>query len=166
MSLKEVQPGKYRAKAVEGVWCKVGDKQTPAVSVRFEFENNGKKETIWHVMYLTTTMCGNDLTVAENTFNNLARLGYNETAPMVQRADGNPGMGPQHFADKEVELVIDIEEKYHKVRYINELGGTQYAGMAPQQVLGNVDVRSAMAAARARLSVKTPQVPVASGSPF
>jgi hypothetical protein len=165
MSLKDVEPGKYRARAVKGAWSKVGDKKTPAVGVLYQFEREpGQVEEIWHVMYLTTTMCGNGFTVQENTFNTLiGTLGYDESVDLYIDDNGNPFFGPAHLADKEVEIVIEMEadrndptKSYHRVRWVNELGGSRLAGLSVDEVMGNTSIKAAAAAARARLGVKKP----------
>lgn len=159
MALKDVLPGTYRAKAVNGVWTNVGQKQTPAVGVTFEFSHDGKMETIQHVMYLTQTALQDGSTVSEKTFDTLAVLGYNETIALE-----NGIITKAHLADKEVEIVIDYEidrndptKRYTKVKWVNELGGSRLAGMPVQQVLGNMNLRSEMAAARARKGQKATQ---------
>lgn len=162
--LPTIPPGKYVAKAKEGVWCKVGEKETPAVGVRFEFDiAEGKREEHWHIMYLTQTMCTNGLTVFENTMNNLATLGYDESKDLIKREDGNMGFDFRHLADKEVQLVIEHEADqknpqkiYARVRWINELSGARMTGISFQEVLGNKNLKAEMAAARARMGAPKP----------
>lgn len=164
MALKDIKPGKYKARAVEGAWSHVGPKETPAVGIHFEFMHESKMESIWHIMYLTQTALKDGSTVASKTFNTLAMLGYDETQPLVNDEDGNPRFYSQHLADKEVEIVIEHEpnpkdptKHYTKVRWVNELGGNQMAGKSVQSVLGNTSLQAEMAAARARVGAKKPQ---------
>jgi hypothetical protein len=147
-----IPAGKYVARAQEGVWCKVGQNSTPGVGVRFEFQLEGKQAEIWHVMYLTEA-------ARPYTFEALVKLGYDETHDLVAK-DGNLTFAKQHLADKEVEIVVEHEEyngkSRAKVKYINEIGGGNLKGLTVQQVLGNVSLRSELAAARARLGAPRP----------
>lgn len=162
MSLKDVKPGSYRAKAVQGAWGESPEKKTPLVGVQFEFQCEGRMETIWHTMYLTQTQLKDGSTVAQKTFETLAKLGYDESKDLIKDEKGNPWFNKQHLADKEVEIVIEIEKgddgkSYHKVRWVNELGGARVAGLPVAQVLGNMNLKSEMAAARARLGTSAPK---------
>lgn len=164
MSLKDVKPGSYKAKAVGGGWGKIGEKQTPFVGVNFEFQPEpGRKEQINALLYLTNTELKNGQTVSQKTFETLAKLGYNEDKPLTQDSQGNPVFTKDHLADKEMEIVIEIEpdqstppKMYHRVKWINEIGGSQVAGLPVQQVLGNLNLKAEMAAARARLGAPKP----------
>lgn len=153
MSLKDVKPGKYRAKAVEGQFSTVGSKETPAVGVRFEFMNDSKLESIWHVMYLTNTELKDGSTVFQKTFEVLTKLGFNDEKDVL--SDGK--FDQSYLSDKEMEIVIVLEEKdgktYHSVQWVNELGGSRLSSVPIQKVLGNLNLKAEMAAARARLGI-------------
>lgn len=159
MSLKDVQPGTYRARAMEGVWCKVGKNNTPAVGVRFKLAES--KESIWHVLYMTQTMLQSGHTVMEKSMDTLVGiLGYNEDKALAKDAQGNLGFDSSYLSDKEVNLVLEnetFEGKTHlRVKWINELGGNRLVGIPVEQVLGNVNLKAAAAAARARMGAKAP----------
>ncbi len=170
-----IKPGKYKAKATSGAWANVGEKGTPGVGVKFEFDCDGVKSHLWHVLYLTNTLLKDGSTVAEKTFEMLAKLGYDESIPLAQDAQGNPIFDGRHLADKEMEIVVENEEyegkTRAKIKWVNELGGGQLAGLPVEKVLGNVNLKSAMAAARARMGIQAPvakvsQGPVNSDIPF
>ncbi len=111
MSYKDIQPGKYRARALGGVWTNVGKNATPCVSVNFEFESSpGVKEKISHQLFLTQTVLKDGGTVMEKTMDTLiGTLGYNEAKPLIKDFHGNPVFDHTFLADKEVEIVIELE---------------------------------------------------------
>ncbi len=156
MSLKDVMPGVYRAKAVGGKWTTVGPKETSAVEIYFEFTAGVLKETISSVLYITQTPCPDGATLASKTFDKLALLGYNEDVPAVDGA-----FGPLNLANKEVDIVLNHEtkkdgKKYLQVQYINEIGGSRLGAVAVEKVLGNMNLKAEMAAARARMGATKP----------
>lgn len=162
MSLKDVQAGKYTAKAVEGAWGKSKEKGTPMVAVRFAFDNDGSQEHLWWTGYLTNTVCPSGKTVSENTFETLALLGYNDEKALVNDDNGNPCFTcPEHLEDKEVSITVEVEDyngkPQHKIKWINALGGSIIAGMPVAQVLGSLNLKAEMAAARARLGAPKPK---------
>lgn len=150
-------PGKYKAKAVEGAFGKVGKNETSAVGIKFLVDGG---EEIWHTMYLTNTKTSNGLTVFEHTMNTLVvTLGFNENKDLLKRTDGSVYFDKSFLADKEVSLTLE-EETYDgktrvKIRWVNELGGGNMAGVSVQSVLGNISLKEAAMAARARMGTKT-----------
>jgi hypothetical protein len=160
MSLKDVVPGKYVAKAIRGGWGKSKEKQTPCVAVEFEFDGG---ELIWWTGYLTEK-------TVHRTFETLARLGYKEV-DLIPDEKGNPCFTREkHLADKEVEIVIEIEENdgksYHRVQWINDLGGSSRVGLPVSQVLGSINLKAELAAARARLGIVNVPVKKQDDLPF
>ena len=43
MAREIIPTGKYKARATEGIWCAVGEKETSAVGVKFEFDVTRRK---------------------------------------------------------------------------------------------------------------------------
>ncbi len=177
MSYKDIQPGKYKAHALGGVWTQVGKNATPCVSVNFEFESSpGVKEKIAHQMYLTQTVLKDGSTVMEKTMDTLiGTLGYNESKPLIQDSHGNPVFDYTFLADKEVEIVIELEpdqenphKMYPRVRWVNEPNQSRFVGFPVEKVLGNINLKSAAAAARARMGTAqpAPQKPNQDDIPF
>ena len=163
MSLKDVVAGTYRGKIIGGAWGKSKQKNTPLVDFIFEFKNGEARETIKYTIYLSDTIRRDGLTVREAAFNQLAQFGYNDELPLAKDANGNPMFTADHVAAKEYDLVIEDEvvegKTYKKVKYVNELGGQQMAGLDVKTVLGNVNLKQEMAAARARTSSLKPKQP-------
>lgn len=148
MSLKDVEPGNYKAKPVAGYFGETKN-GVPFVCIDFEFEANGVKESIHHNMFLSEK-------AAPYTADKLLLLGFNEFMATTENKL-NDNFSSKAFANKEVELVLDHTEdsndpskKYLNVKYINELGGSKYSGKSAVEVLARVDLKAIMAAARAK----------------
>lgn|SRR5574343_1295156 len=151
MSIKDVKPGNYRARAVGGQWVEAEGAKKAYVEVGFEFENDGKKEHINHKMYLSES------TIEKTMDTLIVTLGYDESKTLLE--DGKMKWFDKTFlADKEVEIVLEHEEyekkTYTKVKWVNELGGAKKAGSGIQQALGNANLKELAAAARARMGAK------------
>lgn len=161
MALKDVQPGSYTARAVGGAWEKSAKKGTPGFTVGFEFDTPTGKERIRHTMYMSDTKLKDGSTVTERMMDTLfGTLGFDESRPPLQLPSGEPYFDETYFAKKEVSIVIEDEidqadpmKVYKKVKWINELG-SQMAGLTVSEALGNFDLKSHAAAARARMGVK------------
>jgi hypothetical protein len=166
--LKDVKPGKYVGKALDGVFNTSADGSNPRIEVRFEFSVGDKKEKIIHKMFLGDKTGKDGLTQTERAFNTLyGRLGLDENKPFIRLSDGSDYFDHTMLADKQVELVIEDQtdkdgklsmdkdgHPYKRIAWVNELGGGQLTGMPVAKVLGNVDLKAAAAAARARMGSK------------
>jgi hypothetical protein len=152
-----VPAGTHLAKAIGGKFGKAKT-GTDGVSVRFKLKDSD--QTIHWVGWLSPK-------AAERTMDTLAMLGFNEDAPLVDE-----GYTPAHFADKEVEVVIEHEpnedgtKTYAKVKWVNEVGGNKFNGLASTGTMPK-DLKAQLAAARARLgkSKPGPAVPEAPSTP-
>jgi hypothetical protein len=158
MSLKDTNPGTYKAVIAEGAWLNPGDK-TPSVGIQFQFEREpGKLESITHFLYLSEK-------ARPYTMDKLVELGYDFTKALKVE-DGNKIFDSSYFTVKQVDIVLEnetYEDKTRlKVKYINIPGGMSMAGTTVQSAMGNVDMRSEIEAAKARLAAKGRTAPTPS----
>lgn len=142
-----VTAGTYLAKAIGG---KFGKAQTGTDGISVKFKLKDTDETIHWVGWLSPK-------AVERTMETLAMLGFREDLDCVEGA-----CTQEHFADKEVELVIENEpsqdgtKTYAKVKWVNELGGNKFSGLASSSGMPK-DLKAQLAAARARLGKTKPQ---------
>jgi hypothetical protein len=174
MSLKDVKPGQYIAKAIDGVFNNNKEGTAPRIEVRFEFEHgpdNAKvKDKIIKKMFLGEKPGKDGLTMTERAFNTLyGILGLDESKPFIRLTDGSDYFDEKMLANKQVQITIELQtdkhgavvndkngDPYREVSWVNELGGGQLSGVSVQQVVGNIDLKAAAAAARARMGAKKP----------
>jgi hypothetical protein len=160
MKLEEIPNGNYNARAVGGMFDLIGPNKTPAVVIGFEFKVGELPQKIRHTMWLTVKQLEDGSTVAEKTFDTLARLGFDNVKPLLTLQDGRQWFDKTYLADKEVEIVIEQGEyngqPQTRVKWVNEIGGAQLGGLPVHQVLPGVNVAAMMAAAKARMGVKKP----------
>lgn len=136
-------PGKYTAKAVAIRFVK--PKDNLGVEIRFEFKNQdgGLAQLSW-VGWLSERAMKNTMRTLVNV------LGYNGDDETVNVPESDPSFGMIKNQDcidrkKEVQLVIENEtnpenEKvYPRIKWVNELGGGQFAGASPEVVKNDLN---------------------------
>lgn len=118
MSLKDVQPGRYKAKitdwGVEEVEQLGGE---PKASIVFEFyPTEGTVESIkWDGFFKKT-----DGDINKKTVETLLTCGLQ--GDFLDLLPGGPGLDKE----KELEITVIIDGEYHRVEWVNEPGGSAY----------------------------------------
>ena len=148
-----IQAGKYLARAVSGKIGESKEKKTPAISVVFEFEYEGKPTHLTWTGWITTS-------TLERTCQSLAYAGYNEEKA-TNAKDGV--LTKDHFEDVEVEIVVENEtyaaadgsqKVASKIKWVNKPGGSSF-GLADVTNVSAVSdtIRREMIVAREKLGL-------------
>lgn len=123
-----------RAKGIRFVKSQKG---TMGLEVAFEFEENGAPARMNWTGWLTDTSIKNTL----RTLVEVLDYSGDETVVDVPEGDARTGMLANQDAinrQKQVELVVEHEEYEGKqrarIKWVNNVGGGQFAGVAPQEV--------------------------------
>lgn len=130
MGYKDISAGDKIGKAVKARFIKSG-KGTDAIEVAFEFiePSTGNKEMLSWQGWLTDKAIDNTMETLKNV------LGYNGCA---DTDSAGVIMGEKSFDyGREVRLVVELEagqndasKLYPKIKWVNTLGGSGYAGVA------------------------------------
>lgn len=174
MAYQDIKPGQYIAKPIQGQFAKSKEKGTPCIGILFEFERgrdeNGLPltEKMWWTGWLTATVGKDGKTPLERSMEVLALCGFDEN----KGHDANGTVPKEHF-DPKAEVQITIEPEPYvakdgtakttmKIKWVNRVGGGQFGAVDPQEmknILAGVNLKAEMAAAKAKLGIKTPPAP-------
>ena len=143
------QGGTYIAKAIGGSFGNSSQKGTPGVAITFQVKDSTDRVT-WIGWMSEKTI--------ERTMDTVAMLGFREDLDVKDNK-----FGPEHLADKEVEIVVEMEpsqkdpmKSYPKVAWVNELGGAKFGGLSSTGNAVPKNLKAMLAAARARTGQKAP----------
>lgn len=168
MAYKDIRPGKYKARAVKGAIIESAQKQTPGVTVCFEFElpavgptQPASLEQLWWTGWLTEN-------TLERTVDSLAIAGYEEVKGhlpdgTIPESHFTPGtfveIDVQNEPYEKEENGVMVKKDSMKIKWVNKLGGSQFGTMKPEamkSLMSSIDMKKQMAAARLRLGMNAP----------